>query len=359
MDTPPQQDTKLVKFLTAMQSIYGPFETLGQDTIASWTPLSMTGSHKGRYLWTDGFAVVNFLTLFKVTEDTRYIAIARRLVQRVHSILGYTRDGKTRLPGATDDEPLKGGLRIGKLDEEGDDGDGQYFHYLTVWMFALNRMTLVTGENWYNQQAISMADAVLPKFMIDWDAERPRMFWKLSMDLSHPLVLSEGNLDPIDGYVTYKLLQATSGDASTLEREIAALQKCVTTKWKGYTSSDALDIGMTLWTAHWLRDSEEWASELFQTATSCLEIIVVGGYFQKSLDRRLAFREFGTALGVQCLDAGNGALLNLADEICKQWEDHGIVPRPLEELSDDLMDLMPITAVMYATALIPGVMIEF
>src|SRR6202012_5571778 len=100
--------------------------------------------------WTDGFAVVNFLTLYNLTQENRYLTFARNLISTVHSVLGFTRDGQSRLSGATEQEPLKGGLRIGKHDETGPDGDGQYFHYLTVWMFALNRFTFVTGEKCYN-----------------------------------------------------------------------------------------------------------------------------------------------------------------------------------------------------------------
>lgn len=95
----------------------------------------MTEGHRGRYLWTDAFGVVNFLTLYKNSSDDseRYLILADRLVHAVHSTLGRMRDLKEMLPGATTQEPLKGGLRIGKKDEKGDDGDGQYFHYLTIW----------------------------------------------------------------------------------------------------------------------------------------------------------------------------------------------------------------------------------
>ncbi len=38
------------------------------------------------------------------------------------------------------------------------------------------------------------------------------MYWKMSIDLSRPLVTSEGNLDPYDGYVTYRIVDdAASG----------------------------------------------------------------------------------------------------------------------------------------------------
>lgn len=50
----------------------------------------------------------------------------------VHGSLGSDRQGRRRLGKATDEEPTLGGLRIGKVHEEGHpDGDGQYYHYLT------------------------------------------------------------------------------------------------------------------------------------------------------------------------------------------------------------------------------------
>ena len=319
----------------------------------------MAEGHKGRYLWTDGFAVVNFLTFYSLMNDDRYLTLAKRLVQTVHDILGHTRDGKTRLPGATDEHPLNGGLRIGKIDEGGSDGDGQYFHYLTVWMFALNRMTVITLDDWYNNQAVSLARAVLPRFMTNKDSKRPRMFWKMSMDLSHPLVTSEGNLDPIDGYVTYKLLQAASSDSTSLQEEIDALKKIVDTKWQHYSSTDPLDLGMTLWTAHWLRKDEEWASVLCQRAVACIKQVVSSGYFERSTSRRLAFREFGTALGVQSISLQDEPqLASLSDTICAAWENAGLVPEPSEKQQGRMAELLPITAVMYATALIPGVMVH-
>ena len=97
-------------------------------------------------------------------------------------------------------------------------------------MFALSRLTLITLDDWYNEQAVSLARVVLPRSMTNMDADRPRMYWKMSMDLSRPLVTSEGKLDPINGYVTYKLLQAAFGKARVLDQEIKALKKIVDTK---------------------------------------------------------------------------------------------------------------------------------
>lgn len=115
------------RFKEATQLIYGPFEGISDQDAQSWKPSESPGAgcHKGRYLWTDAFGVVNFITLFKVTSSPVYLTLARRLVDTVHNILGRTRDGSSRLPPATDAEPLKGGLRIGKIQGSGSDCDGQ------------------------------------------------------------------------------------------------------------------------------------------------------------------------------------------------------------------------------------------
>jgi len=129
--TPP----KLQRFKEAMQLVYGPFETLPPESAATWSPPDAPGAggHRGRYLWTDAFGVVNFITLYRETGGQPvYLTLARRLAETVHAVLGSTRDGAGRLPGATADAPLAGGLRIGKPLATGPDADGQYLHYLTL-----------------------------------------------------------------------------------------------------------------------------------------------------------------------------------------------------------------------------------
>ena len=104
---------------------------------------------KQRYLWTDAFAVCNFLGLARLTGEQRYTELALRLVDQVHHTLGRHRDDDPRtgwISGLSEREgeahPTRGGLRIGKkLPERGPndpidealewDRDGQYFHYLT------------------------------------------------------------------------------------------------------------------------------------------------------------------------------------------------------------------------------------
>ncbi|GAQ80141.1 hypothetical protein KFL_000470150 [Klebsormidium nitens] len=135
----------LEKFRQVMDDVYGP-----ADDVSKWAPKPYKEG-KGRYLWTDAFGVCNFLTLFFETGENKYLQQATILVKTVHDTLGKDRQGRRRLGNATDEEPTRGGLRIGKPHEEGHpDGDGQYFHYLTKWMFALACMTVASGDPKYN-----------------------------------------------------------------------------------------------------------------------------------------------------------------------------------------------------------------
>jgi hypothetical protein len=86
-----------------------------------------------RYLWTDAFAVCNFLALAQAADSSdvraRHAALALRLVDQVHAVLGRYRpdDGRKGWLGAGSEKegeshPTRGGLRIGKpLPERGPD----------------------------------------------------------------------------------------------------------------------------------------------------------------------------------------------------------------------------------------------
>jgi hypothetical protein len=106
-------------------------------------------SDSTRYLWTDAFAVCNFLELFKQTAEPEYQGCATTLIRQVHWVLGRYRNDDTRsgwISGLDEQagkrHPTAGGLRIGKPLQERNVGelfdeqrewnrDGQYFHYLT------------------------------------------------------------------------------------------------------------------------------------------------------------------------------------------------------------------------------------
>jgi hypothetical protein len=67
-------------------------------------------------------------------------------------------------------------------------------------------------------------------------------------------------------------------------------------------------------------------------------------YTATSLRNRLAFREFGALMGVQCYDRDEH-LQARVEPILAMWEER------LHDLTPE--DLVPITMVMYSAALIP------
>ena len=139
------------------------------------TGLTDTSRIPRRYLWTDAFAVCNYLELYRQTGEQTSLQLALKLVDQVHQILGQHRKDSVRsgwLSGLDEEQaqqhPTQAGLRIGKQLNEWQPGepvdeslqwnqDGQYFHYLTKWMHALNRVSQVTGKSIYNQWALELA----------------------------------------------------------------------------------------------------------------------------------------------------------------------------------------------------------
>lgn len=353
---------KVPHFIEAMKLVYGRFDHLSEESARSWTAPDKPGAggHRGRYLWTDAFGVVNFITLSKETSSPVYLTLAKQLAKTVHDVLGRTRDGTSRLPGATDDEPLNGGLRIGKLAASGPDCDGQYHHYLTLWMFALNRLALATGEKEYSQQAVQLAKAVHPHFVVrSQHTGRPpetglplplRMVWKVSTDMQDVLVPSEGHLDAATGFVVYRLLQRTAehmhGPSGILSAEIADYRQLMNRSGKMHASRDPLDLGMGLWMCHFFKE-EDWAVALGSQSLEMAHMILdeKHGLMARDASRRLAFREFGTCLGLECYGA-DGELRAGVEAIVNFWHQY------LEDSTDE--DLRPISLVMYAAALIPG-----
>lgn len=318
--------------------VYGPY-VAGKD----WRPRPYL-DNKGRYLWTDAFGVVNYLTLACETGEQHYLEQAAGLIDAVHNTLGRDRAGRARLGNATDEEPTRGGLRIGKPHEEGHrDGDGQYFHYLTKWAFALNRMGLASGETKYNRWALQLIEAVHPHFVSGSGSEEPHMWWKVSIDMSHPVVHSEGNLDPFDGLVTYRLVQEAAEQPGVLRREIADVERMVENKYRRYRSDDPLDLGEALWLSHWaLPEGEPWAQLVSKRSSAALDDLWHRAYFGQPEPYRLAFREFGTTLGVQVNPAAGGQWALRVDALHQFWAQH-LFTRDAD-----------ITPVMLTASLVPG-----
>ena len=88
-------------------------------------------------------------------------------------------------------------MRIG----EASDRDGQYFHYMAMWLFALARLGEIKPE--YPAKAIRIAKEIHPAFVIPGRG----VIWKMAEDLSAPYPgYGLGAMDAFDGYVCYRLL---------------------------------------------------------------------------------------------------------------------------------------------------------
>ena len=300
---------------------------------AGITGLSPSAKVQRRYLWTDSFAVCNFLGLFLQTKDERYRDLALRLVDQVHNVLGRYREDDVRsgwISGLDEESgrkhPTMGGLRIGKqmnerkpsepFDETLEwDRDGQYYHYLTKWMHSLNRVSAVTGDLKYNRWAAELAKEAHSAFTYAPSPGRPRrMYWKMSIDLSRPLVPSMGHLDPLDGLITYSQLQAASAPDSEnsketdLTAEIADMN--LICRGKNWLTDDPLGIGDLLSDA--LKATQLAITSDFKPAglpALMLDAALQGlAYYAGTdplrlpADYRLAFRELGLAIGLSAVE---------------------------------------------------------
>ena len=296
---------------------------------------------KKRYLWTDGFAVCNFLGLYQISNEEKFKNMALKLVNQVHMILGkHRQDDKRSGWLGSEDRPTKNGLRIGKsLNERKPhdpydpnlewDRDGQYFHYLTKWMHALNKVYQVIREEKYLTWAVDLAEA--SKVFITND----RMFWKMSIDLSYPLVPSMGQHDPIDGYVTFKELQTFADvDFGVTLKKFEKLMRQV-----NLITTDPLGIGGLLFDAYRLEQMDIESEKrllLIKTAQKGLE------YYR--LSHTLAFRELGLAIGLQA--AKKMQVLEEHWSLIDKINNHWLQNRAWNEHRD-------INRVMLATSLTP------
>jgi len=288
-----------------------------------------TGSPR-RYLWTDAFAVCNFLALYDETGDVHFMDLALELVDQVHYILGRYRQDDSRngwISGLGESEakthPTAGGLRIGKqlrerrltepLDERLEwDRDGQYFHYLTKWMHALDRTSRVTGKNVYKTWAIELARVAHRRFVHSPPSGKPkRMYWKMSTDLSYPLVQSMGLHDPLDGLITYSQLVSVEGrDGQRLpDLDSEIFETAEMSRGRNWITDDPLGIGGLLTDA--LRAarlvvSNHFADQglplsLLEASVGGLEAIRMDEQLRRGSEYRLPFREIGLSIGLQAL----------------------------------------------------------
>lgn len=292
-----------------------------------------------RYLWTDAFAVCTLLSLADaglkpgLGGSDGYRALALRLVDQVHGVLGRHRDDDPRrgwISGLSDEDgaarPTAGGLRIGKpLPERGPDQgmdarlewerDGQYFHYLTKWMHALRRVAASQDDPDYLTWAIDLAKAAQRGFAHGTAQGGRALYWKMSIDLSRPLVASSGQHDPLDGYLIFRTLVAPGaplppGAEGRLHEEIIQLASMARlSDWRRWITDDPLGLGGLLTDAHRIAQLEARGTPMPQgllagildAALHGLRAYLTSDPFGRPPGARLAFRELGLSIGLHAL----------------------------------------------------------
>lgn len=309
-----------------------------------------------RYLWTDAFAVCNFLALRRLTGNDRYLGLATNLVDQVHHVLGRHRPDDRRtgwISGLSAAEgkrhPTAGGLRIGKPLNERSPGepadprleweqDGQYFHYLTKWMHALCRMSRETSDDRYWRWATELAVVSQRAFTAASNTTgAKRMVWKMSIDLTRPLVSSMGHHDPLDGLVTVLELETVHPEGNKESMTLKPVCDELTAMTDG---------------AHWATDDALGIGGLLEAATRLVQLVCVHRVDRRNLlrtvlfdairslrafdlaplsqpaGRRLAFRELGLAIGISGIQQ----------------------IRPLTETDDELADMCDIVLISQPVA---------
>ncbi|MEG6508236.1 hypothetical protein V6C03_04560 [Methyloligella sp. 2.7D] len=228
-----------------------------------------------RYLWTDAFGLVLLVSLYEELNEPRYLDEAKALVAEVDRVLGRKR-----------------GIRIG----EEADRDGQYFHYLAMWLYALS--VLGRHDPAYREKGVALAKDVHPAFYVPGRG----VWWKMEEDLSGPYPgYGFGALDAFDGYVSYRML-----DETALAPEIAQMRTLIDQTAPQLTITQDLGIGMMLWMSHFF-PQEPWAREQHRRCLAVLgHMWIEEGYFcrEPGLPQiRFAFTNYGVSVGLQAVDA--------------------------------------------------------
>ncbi|MDD3774478.1 MAG: hypothetical protein PHV08_00815 [Sulfurovaceae bacterium] len=309
-----------------------------------------------RYLWTDAFAVCNLLGLFLKTDNTCYKDDALLLIDQVHHVLGKHRSDDLRngwISGLDEKEgeshPTIGGLRIGKKNNERKENepfderleweqDGQYFHYLTKWMHALNLATKVTGDPKYNLWACELAKTAHAKFVyVVFDGIK-RIYWKMSIDLSYPLVTSMGQHDALDGYITYLELIKTALRDNDIDLDNELISLFQMSHIMDLDTHDPLGIGgllnsactlMQLIINYNMTHLSDMLLKLLSSSKSGIDAFLGANTLRYPAEHRLGFRELGLSIGLH----GVKKMQMLAKEHPECFSNHTMLQSKLYELA--------------------------
>jgi hypothetical protein len=270
-----------------------------------------------RYLWTDAFGVILLASLHRALDEDKYFAEAGWVVTEVERVLGRAR-----------------GIRIG----EEADRDGQYFHYLAMWIYALG--VLAKHDARYREKGVALVREIHGPFLVPGRG----VTWKMKENLSEPYPgFGLGALDAFDGYVSYRLL-----DETTLSHEIADMRVLVERGAPELVITQDLGIGMMLWMTHFF-PTERWARIQQPRCLATLDRMWrEEGYFCREPylpDTKIAFSNYGVSVGLQAVDA----MADRARRLNAFFESYR---------SGDEYDRAAITHVMACSAHFPGYLID-
>lgn len=358
-----------------------------------------------RYLWTDAFAVCNLLALERLTGAGEWRRHADALIHQVHHVLGRHRADDPRsgwISGLPEEEgarhPTAGGLRIGKplperppdeaLDERLEwNRDGQYFHYLTKWAHALELAGKTHATPACSAWGRELMQAACDHFVYRAPGGGLRMHWKMSIDLSRPLVASMGHHDPLDGYVRCLTLRTgarTGAAAEGADAMSACAQKLSSMiRRNALPTGDPLGIGGLLMDAGALAqlisagelEDDGLLAGLLRAAFSGSLHYERLGELDRGPAQRLAFRELGYSIGLHALpvvrrelSAQPGAFRDTAalEESLAALQDFKALGQEIErfwsysehQAARSWVEHEDINAVMLATSMVPEGFLE-
>jgi hypothetical protein len=261
---------------------------------------------------------VLLVSLYAELKDPHYLTQARHLVDEVDRVLGRPR-----------------GLRIG----EAPDRDGQYYHYLAMWMFALAVLGRHAPE--YTARGIQIARDVHDAFVVPTQG----VWWKMREDISgpYPGFGGFGALDAFEGYVSYRML-----DEHALSAQIADMRLLVEQSYPELVLTQDLGIGMMLWMTQFF-PHEQWATTQRGRCLRMLDRLWQdAGYFCRGPglpDVKFAFTNYGVAIGLQAATASADRVASL----------HGFFDR---YRAGDEYDCEAITHVMACCSHFPGYLLR-
>ncbi len=226
-----------------------------------------------RYLWTDAFGVVLLVSLYEELGDEVLLDRAQWVVGRVDRVLGRAR-----------------GIRIG----EAPDRDGQYYHYLTMWMYALEQLGRHLPE--YHDQAVALVGEIHRPFVTPGRGVN----WKMTDDLSSPYPgYGYGVVDAFLGYAVYRQLD----EDESLSQEIEEMAELVEKQYRDMHVTQDLALGLMLWASHFYPE-ERWAQTLCRRALTTLDAMWIDppGYFARqphTPTTKFRFTNYGVSVGLQ------------------------------------------------------------